>query len=648
MVGGGGVSGFNGFAEVLCHGSAGLTARYAIAGPGTVAVSVACPVNEWHFGHSAQTAASQISVAVDGGAESTVAVGARAANVQTGLIGLDGFAYFDGYVAEAIVYSGALSEGDKTLVNTYLRDKYFSVAPGQVEQMRDAMSRRLWLLRRPQGLLEVTVPLWMLDADILDRIAMEARFGAAPQAAGWGGKKWQRRAFSVQRMVVDPAAMSAKLTLLDRRPLDCLFWDSARTDMRNASARQDGIARMAKGAGYTFARLSTAYVPNPADPTGIVECAQNERAINQDGEQLEEARTNLALRSSFVSSSSGLTSAGTTCLNSSIAIDTLDLFFDNAITAQSMKFTASSSQAVALSLTFPASTSIAGGTTVRFSADHLTNSGEPLYYQLKNTATTAWWNDGSAAFTTTGSVDNSLGTVSPRDPDSRYISKKIPVGVAATTLVPTFLLQAGGTQPRSSNLYHYQIEAGNYPSSRIVTNAAVATRVASLLYTVVTSSGKTYNPMLGALFVEYVPNWSSTDLASTEDMTIYRMGTNSSADYDMLYYDASALAFKFDRKVGATTYSAYSTTTVTRGNTYQLAARWTGADGELNLTNYTISVFVNGVVGTNATTAAPTFGGTELLYFGSNTTTGFNANGCLREWRILPYAPTDEEIARLP
>jgi hypothetical protein len=144
------------------------------------------------------------------------------------------------------------------------------------------------------------------------------------------------------------------------------------------------------------------------------------------------------------------------------------------------------------------------------------------------------------------------------------------------------------------------------------------------------------------------PDWSSADLASTEDQYIYWMETNGGADHDALYYDASAGAWVFERKVGASTYTASKTASVTRGTTYAIASRWTGVEAELGLTAYTVSVFVDGVKGTDATSAAPTFTSPEVLYRGSDSSFAKHINAAVREVRILPYAPTDEEIARLP
>jgi hypothetical protein len=621
--------------------------------PWTYAASQALSLNIWHYGYCAQTASpmTNVKLSLDGAVESVTALsGTRVAPSAACYMNTDGGgSWAAGFVAEVVVYSGDLSSGNKALINAYLRDKYFGAAPGQNEQIRDTLSRRLWLRRRPGGLLEVRAPLWALDADILDRVALESRTGPAPAAAGWRAKKWQRRAFTKQHEEVDFASRTVKLILLDRRPLDVLLWDTARTDVVNSSARQGGVARLTKGVGFTFSRQSQAWIPNPADPTACIACAQNERAINQDGELLEEARTNQLLRSSFVSGTAGLTLTGTATNGSSIDADTTDLFFDQATSPNSLEFTAGNPHSAILQASFPVTASFPASAKVFLSIDHKTDSGEPLGYALQRSSDGLWYRqagDTWAAYDAALS-HNSLGTVSARNPASRVIVP-ITLNASPNSLYLYVRLQSGGLASRVSHLYHAQIEQGSFPTSRIVTDGAAVTRVKTQLSHEVTTALKLYDPALGAFWCQFVPDWSSSELGSTEDQYLYYMETNGGADRQALYYDASAGAWVFESKVGGSTVTASKTATVTRGTVYAIGCRWTGAEGELDLTPYTVSVFVDGVKGTDAVSAAPTFTSPETLYRGSDASFAKQANGAVREVRIFPYAPTDEEMGALP
>lgn len=617
--------------------------------PWTYWAQQALSTSVWHYGYSAQTTSpmTNVKLSLDGATESVTSISGTRVPGSGAYIGTDGGGYWaSGLVAEIIVYSGDLSSGDKALLNAYLKDKYFGAAPGQNEQIRDTLSRRLWMRRRPGGLLEVRAPLWALDADILDRVALESRTGPAPAAAGWRAKKWERRAFTKQHEEVDFAGRTVKLLLLDRRPLDVLLWDTARTDVVNSAARQAGVARLTKGTGFTFSRLSQAWIPNPADPTACIACTQNERAINQDGEYLEEARTNQLLRSSFFSGTAGLTLAGTGTNGSAIAVDTTDLFFDQATSPNSLKFTAGNPHAAELRATFPATASWAN-TACRVTIDHKTDSGQGLYWRLQRSGDSNYWNDSSGAWQA-GSVDNACATSTSRNPANRTVSKAVTMDATSRTLTLSVVLQSGGTASRISHLYHAQIEQGSFPTSRIVTDGTTVTRVKTQLSHEVTTALKNYDPALGAFWCQIVPGWSSADLGSTEDQYLYYMETNGGADHDALFYDASAGAWVFERKVGGSTYTASKTSTVTRGTVYSIGCRWTGVEAELGLTAYTISVLVDGVKGTDATSAAPTFTSPETLYRGSDASFAKQANGAVRELRIFPYAPTDEEMGALP
>jgi len=619
--------------------------------------SVGQPVtaDAWHYGYTCLTNGVSLGCSLDGATESTTALsGTRHATYPTTVMSfnLDGGTFWNaGYIAEVFFFNSNLSSSDKAAMFDYLRSKYFDAVPSQNERVRDVLSRRLWLLRRPQGILEITVPLRMLDADILDRVAIEHQLGPDPSGAGWRGKKWQRQAFSIQRMDVNPGAGTVRLQLLDRRPLDVLLWDTARTDIPALgidTTRRSGVAQIMKGNAIVFVRAQRAWVTNPSDASSVIEIASNEHAYSSAGEHLEEQRTNEISRSSFVDGTTGLTLTGTGTGGSAIATDPDERLFNPEVLAPSLKFTAGSPHSVDLKAAFPATASIPGGTNVRLTIDHKTDSGEPLHYQLTRSADGWFWNDATPAFQA-GAVNNSLGTQSTRYAGARYHSKKIPVGAGASTLTVAVLLPSGGTASRISHLYHGQIEKGSFATSRIVSQLGVAQTRNKTEHTIeVTTAAKVYDPALGAWFCEFVPGWSSADLGSSEDRYIFWQETNGGADHDTLFYDASAGAFVFERKVGASTYTATKTASVTRGTAVKLAARWTGAEGELDLTAYTVSVFVDGVKGNDATSAAPTFTSPETLHRGHDGSKANHANGAIREVRVFPYALADEEIAALP
>lgn len=634
-------------------GTPHIAARYAASTPKYA--QTPCPLDSWHFAVKRQTYNSKISISLDGGAEvETTGIGAWGPTYPTNnvmYIGSDGAATAKGLFAEGGIYSASLSDTHLKALQDYLRARYFAVTPAQNEQVRDVLSRRLWVRRRAPGVLSVSAPLWMLDADILDRIALEAEYGPAPAGAGWRAKKWARRAFSIQRMGLSEDGDRVMLELLDRRPLDVFLWDTGMTNepalILNAT-RQSGVARLLKGNTVTFTRATRAWVLNPADDSAVIEIQQGERALTSLGEYLEEERTNELLRSSFVSGTTGLTLGGTGTNGSSIDTDPDDQFFNPEMGAESLKFTAGDPHSADLTCQFPATASIPANTKLRLSIDHKTDSGEPLHVRLTRGVDGYYWNDSTPGWQA-GAVDNALPSQADRDPADRWISEEVDVGGSATTLTLTVLLPSGGTASRVSHLYHVQLEEGSHPTSRIVSDDEANTRDKSELSIDVPAAQKIFDPELGCFYCEVLTDWSSSELGTSEDRYVFWMTTNGGADHDCLFYDASAGAWVLERKVGGSTYQATKTATVTRDTLVKLAARWTGAEDELDLTAYTISIFVDGVKGTDDVAAAPTFdAGGETLYLGADSSHANQLNGARRETRVFPAALTDEELARLP
>jgi len=653
IVGSDGGSGSTCFKAIEVSGTVYFRAQFTNTG-GARNVQQAIDPNEWHFFTSRQDYNSQLTLSMDGGAEGTQAITTYDATYPHDNIcyfGVDGGSYaLPASIAEMGVYSRVLSDTELSALHDYLRARYFAVTPEQNEQVRDVLSRRLWLLRRAQGLLEVTVPLWALDADILDRIAVEARWAPAPGAAGWGGKLWQRRAFSIQSQDINLSEQTVTLQLLDRRPLDVLFWDTARTDeaalVLNAS-RQSGVARIHQGNTIAFARDSLAYIENPSDDSACIEIQAGERALTEAGEYIEEERTNEIIQSSFVNDLTGWSSAGTGVNGSAIATDSDDPFFNSETGAKAIQFTAGTTHTTDLTLTATATASIPANTDCRLSIDHKTDSGEPLYYRLQRSYDSYYWNNATPGWQS-GSVNNSLGTVSARSPADRYVSENIDVGSNATTLTLTVLLPSGGTSGRISHLYHAQLEQGWHASSRIITQSVIATRVAADLTANVTTAAKIIDWTRGTVFFEFMPDWNDAD-ADLDGSSRYLWRCTSASSHYLDCYITSGSVLTF-RHYNGTQYVATATQSMVRGTRYKIACRWTSSEGELDLAARTISIFVNGTKGSVEAnpSSALTFTSPGELQFGSYDGATLFGNGSFRNWQVSPFPLSDEEVARLP
>jgi hypothetical protein len=550
--------------------------------------------------------------------------------------------YFKGEIAECFGYNVMPNDRERKLMLDYLEARYIPSPPAQMEPARNVLSRRLWMRHRPVGTLRVTVPLWGIDWELLDRIWVESPFGPEPTGAGWGRDVWKLRPFSVQRSEVDLEARVVRLDLLDRRPIDALLWDTAWSRLATTSL-EGGAARFSVS-DRTFERESVVYFASPADPTLVLRAKMHEPGLDYNGELLEDEAYNWLLRSSVVSGTTGLTLTGTGVNGSAIAADTTELLFDPEISGNSLKFTAGNPQANELVAKWPDTESLNVSVYDQFfrlSIDHLDDSGATLYFRLKRLVDNQFWDDSGSTWGST--VDNAITNSTTR---ARFKSKLIDLGGSNTVVQLEVLQQTGGTASRVNRVFHVQLEDTAYPTSRIVTDDVKLRRRTVDLRFVATNASNVdvYRQDQGTFLAEVTPYWDSADLLTASvDRTVYYItqGAEPEEWHHHLYYDGSAGQWVFEVYInGSGTYQATLTQAVTAGTTYKVASRWTGTNGELGLSSYTYSVFVDGTKGTDATGAAwPGYDGGETLDVG-------NPDGYLRRRLVRPYPMTDVEVAR--
>lgn len=619
--------------------------------------------NEWIIASVWADTTYELHMRLGRGDVETVAAGARSAgsgNIRWGRIGDEAekilasqapppesteepplSRYFRGEVFECFGYNITLNVRQRNLMLDYLEARAIPNPPAQMEQARNVVSRRLWMKHRPQGILNVTVPLERaLTLEILDRVWVESPYGPEPTGAGWGRLGWQKRPFSVQRIELDAENRSGRLRLLDRRPIDALVWETGYSRLDTARS-ESGTARFYPDVTRSFERASKVYHSSPADADLVVVTPMNEPAIGYDGELFEGSATNFLLRSSLTSGTTGLTLTGTGVNGSAIAVDTVALLFDPDITPNSLKFTAGDPHTSDLEAQWPDTESInvaTYGQYFRLSIDHLDDSGATLYFRLKRLVDNNFWDDSGSTWGST--VDNPITNATTR---TRFKSKVIDLGGSNTVCQLEILQQSGGTASRINRVFHVQLENTRYPSSRIVTDDTKDSRGPTGWEMIqVSDDRRCYWEEQGTVLAEVVLDWNSTDLTAGGG-TVYSIsyGTEPQEFSHTLGYSVASGKWTFGVYINPNTYTATVTQAVTAGTVYKVASRWTADNGELGLTNYTYSVFVDGTKGTDATGEAPpaiTWDG-EALAFG-------NVGGVIRRRLVRPYPMSDEEIAR--
>jgi hypothetical protein len=192
---------------------------------------------------------------------------------------------------------------------------------------------------------------------------------------------------------------------------------------------------------------------------------------------------------------------------------------------------------------------------------------------------------------------------------------------------------------------HLQLEQNTFPTSRIVTTATAETRATARLLISNDENERALWGPFGGFKCKVRPEWDASDVAS-DNKTIYWC-QHDADNHEWLYYDGANTRWVLERKVATNTYRATYTHSPVAGTSYAIGARWTGSAGELGLTAFTASVFVDGAKGTDVvTSAAPTEAADVDLERGSAGSDTYTLDSQIWDIIFYQYVPTDEEMAR--
>jgi hypothetical protein len=295
-------------------------------------------------------------------------------------------------------------------------------------------------------------------------------------------------------------------------------------------------------------------------------------------------------------------------------------------------------------ITGTASAAIAASSIVSVSVDHKDDSGSPLYFAVQRGVDSKYVKTDGVNWQA-GKVWHAMTTsLTP----ARYAFVQIDVGTSSTTLtvlvgVPT----ASGVAGQINHLYHVQVEVYPYPTSRIVTAAAAVTRAADSL-TIENFHGKrVWMNERGYAHLVFIPEWNSADVTGVSRF-LWSAFYDANNSFKLFY--SGGTSFKVRTRIAGVVVDTAVTQAVVRGGTYEIGFRWTGADGEEDLTPYTLSIFCNGVKGTDAVYAGPmpTMTSAPFLTIGSAEGAVNHCDGWIRHFVVGQAVFSDEEIADLP
>lgn len=508
----------------------------------------------------------------------------------------------------------------------------YEPVPAQNSKARDVGSRRLLAFRRESSRLTPIIRAEFLDAELLDEIGVAHYAHPLHNALGGGLQPWQRVPHRVMRSEFNLQAMTLGVELKDIRGQLLQLWDVGRS-MKTSGPTLDGIARLDPGCTRTLTRASNAWVPSPSD--GLVhQCRDGEEKIETNGMLFEQARTNGLTRSSFVSQLTGWTT--TTGVTADQAEPTI---FEAGVSGYVAKI---ASNIVDRGPTSPASSSYSANARISVSIDYREAEADTaLKVRITRGVDGNFWN---------GSTWQAGGfslAVTASMVDARAKFEDIDVGGNATTITVRPIL-INGAAGKTAYIKHVQVELGRWATSRIVTDAATVTRAIDSLKISNNSGRRCWNKDRGTVMFRYRRAWG----ANAGSTTFYLFDlTYDASNWFRVYYSwtggGAGTELRFEARVAGNTYTASKAFTAAAATTYRLAVRWTSSSAELGLAAFTISVFVDGVKGTDAVASAmPTETSPVDLYVGGDSGATLSADGNVFDIVHTQQVLTDAEISR--
>ena len=554
--------------------------------------------------------------------------------------------WFDGDIAEIAVWPRALTSTERTEIHDSLRLKWLGGLPAQLNAARLVGSQRLRLYRRAPQIVELLATPEFADVEQGDDIPLTHSMVPGARA---GLLRWQRGWYRVLRRAIIPeterSGEMVRLTLRDLRPFVTNYWDVAKS-LKSSVVYADGIARLDLGNTRTFTRASNAWIQDPGDGR-LVQLNYDTEKNDRAGLLIEGSVANEFIESGFkngaVNTFTGWTKTGTESNGSNITEDTSGPLWDTSITPRVVKFLAGTPiHAADMYLQSTATASIGANTVGRLSIWHRDNAAPALSYALQRGVDSKWWRDSDQtwqAALTWNAMGNATTWIA-----GRYVSKKIDVGTGATTLTLRVGIPTTGTAGQINFLGHAQFEKQRFASSAILTQAAIVTRAVDQLLISNATGARAFPATRGTGKVTAVPLWDAADVTTVNKTVVY-VGHDAN-NYEWVYFDGANARWVYERKVTSSIFRAVAAASPVRGTAYALCWRWTSSEGELGLTNFTASIFVDGVKGTDvATGAAPTEASSPNMEKGSKAAAE-HFDGNLYAWDIVPFVLTDAEAAR--
>jgi len=516
--------------------------------------------------------------------------------------------------------------------------------PAKIEAARAVASMKIREARETLQRVQVPVPIEMLDHELMSLFNLSHFSLPHEDSPAEHVVNWKRTLAQLRGVSLDLNSMQLMQTFHLKRGYMVLDWDVSITTVP-ASARGDGTVRLSNGS-RGFVRDSIAYIEDPSSGE-VVEAPIDVEKQTINGLLIEGSSLGNYLKNSTFADgiASDWTTTGTGLSGSAIADDTTDLLFDADLSANSCKMTAGNPlPGTDLSIKQTSSSSFSANVVLTVSIDHKDDDGDTLDVEITRSVdsfyyTGSTWQSGQASITVT--LANNV--------KDRFDIEGIDVGGSATSI--TVEIFARQTASQNNHVYHVQIDVSPYAKSRLLTHGTspVAGEADHLTITN-DSTGRVWLPDRGTYRTQIMLEWSGADLTDGDFRTLLYVGEDAS-NYEWVYFTKSAgnMFIRYRRRRSAVNAEASQQVTVTKNTLYNVGARWTSDQGELGLSNYTLSIFWDGVKGTDDTSAGIlTMGADRDMLRGRSGVDANMLDGYILHHEITQQVLTDNEMGQFP
>lgn len=569
-------------------------------------------------------------------------------------------------IAALYIWNSALTQDQRALVHNYLvHGKYWrpNAWVGQPtlphEDAREVGSRKLHSRREPRMAVRVPAKMHTLENDLMSIVGLSHPKIPDARGAGATADTWGRRLFRIVKQTIHLDAMNVTHVLQDLRRVAHLYHDGgisgATVDDAYGGPKSGLMVASPVFHHRTFLRVSSgsaAWAMNRAGRVQLlnqhVEKFAHRRVsateIEPRGLLIESLGANRISRSSFLSGTTGLVLNGTGVNGSAINAATADprLFEDHSggWTFSWLSIRGGSPHAADLYARFPATAALPTGTPIWVSIDYRAGAGyDQPRFRLQRASDSQYWN-ATTGLWQAGVKWNAIGS-------STYIDRaffKVTHSVV-TTYTLDIGFESGVIALSSAAIFHAQLEIADCPHSRMVNDGAVTACNEDTLTVSSWTDRKLWIEDVGTGALTFEPLWNTAELATNKGILELYNGAGQSFE---IYYDYANTRFCF-RLAGSSAQEARVSGTLVRGTQYRLAWRWLSASGEYGNTARTLSIWLDGVKGTDATGSLLTASATALLRVGRVTAsvTADRADGYFSSKLLLRQALSDEECAYL-